>query len=103
MRYLVGKLDDLPPGALRRREAARLPVCLARTADGAVYAIGDLCSHEQVELSDGDLDGCEVICPAHGSCFDVRTGKPDGLPATEPVPTYPVSLDGDDIYVEISE
>ncbi|HEX3611125.1 MAG TPA: non-heme iron oxygenase ferredoxin subunit [Sporichthyaceae bacterium] len=101
MRHLVGTTDDLPTGTLRRVEVAGVPVCLARLDDGAVHAIGDLCSHEEIELSDGDLDGCEVICPAHGSCFDVRTGKPDGLPATEPVPTYPVSLDGADIYVEI--
>jgi 3-phenylpropionate/trans-cinnamate dioxygenase ferredoxin subunit len=63
--------------------------------------MSDLCSHEEVELSDGDLDGCEVLCPAHGSCFDVRTGKPNGLPAVDAVAIYPVSLDGDDIYVEI--
>jgi len=101
MRYLVATLAELGLGTLRRVDPGGVPVCLTRLTDGEVHAIGDLCSHEEVELSDGDLDGYEVICPAHGSCFDVRTGKPNGLPANEPVPTYPVSLDGDDIYVEI--
>jgi len=101
MKYLVATLDELEPGSLRRVDPAGVPVCLTRLADGEVHAIGDLCSHEDVELSDGDLDGCEVICPAHGSCFDVRTGKPNGLPATDNVPTYPISLDGGDVYVEV--
>ena len=73
-----------------------------RVTDGEVYAIGDECSHEDIELSDGDLDGCEVECPAHGSCFDVRTGEPDSLPATRPVPTYQVHVDAGEVYVEIA-
>jgi nitrite reductase/ring-hydroxylating ferredoxin subunit len=101
MKYLVATLAELAPGSLRRVDPGGVPVCLTRLIDGEVHAIGDLCSHEEVELSDGDLDGCEVICPAHGSCFDVRTGKPNGLPATDDVPTYAVSLDGDDVYLEI--
>jgi 3-phenylpropionate/trans-cinnamate dioxygenase ferredoxin subunit len=101
MKYLVATLDELAPGSLRRVDPGGVPVCLTRLDDGEVHAMSDLCSHEEVELSDGDLDGCEVLCPAHGSCFDVRTGKPNGLPAVDAVPIYPVSLDGDDIYVEI--
>jgi 3-phenylpropionate/trans-cinnamate dioxygenase ferredoxin subunit len=101
MKHLVGTLAELAPGSLRRVDPGGVPVCLTRLADGEVHAMSDLCSHEDVELSDGDLDGCEVLCPAHGSCFDVRTGKPNGLPAVEAVPLYVVSLDGDDIYVEI--
>lgn len=101
MQHRVASLADLDPGSLRRVEPGGIPVCLVRLADGDVYAIGDECSHEDIELSDGDLDGFDVECPAHGSCFDVRTGEPDSLPATASVPTYPVRVDGDDVYVEI--
>ena len=101
MRHHVARLADLAPGSLRRVEPGGVPVCLVRLADGEVYAIGDECSHEDIELSDGDLDGYEVECPAHGSCFDVRTGEPDSLPATRPVPTYPVHVDGGEVFVEI--
>ena len=102
MRHHVARLADLTPGSLRRVEPGGVPVCLVRVADGEVYAIGDECSHEDIELSDGDLDGCEVECPAHGSCFDVRTGEPDSLPATRPVPTYPVHVEEGEVFIEIA-
>jgi 3-phenylpropionate/trans-cinnamate dioxygenase ferredoxin subunit len=103
MRCLVASLDEFAPGSLRRVEPEGTPICLVRLADGEVFAIGDECSHEDIELSDGDLDGDEVMCPAHGSCFDVRTGKPGSLPATAPVPTYPVHVDGGEVFVEIGD
>jgi 3-phenylpropionate/trans-cinnamate dioxygenase ferredoxin subunit len=70
------------------------------TAEG-VFAIRDVCSHAEVPLSDGDIDGCTLECYMHGSRFDLRTGEPRELPATEPVPVYPVRIDGTDIYVDI--
>lgn len=98
-RCRVAGLDNLKPGELLRVDAAGSPICLARLDNGEVYAISNICSHEQIELSDGDLQGSEVECPAHGSRFDVITGAADGFPAEDPVPTYPVTVDGDDIYV----
>lgn len=104
MRCHVAALDDLAPGSLRRVEPEGTAICLVRLADGEVFAIGDECSHEEIELSDGDLeDDGSVMCPAHGSCFDVRTGKPSGLPATAPVPTYAVHVDGGEVFVEIGD
>ena len=100
-RCKVAGLDDLKPGGLLRVEVGDVPICLARLDSGEVHAISDVCSHEEVELSDGDLQGSEVECPAHGSRFSVLTGEADGFPAEKPVPVYPVSLDGDDIYVEV--
>jgi 3-phenylpropionate/trans-cinnamate dioxygenase ferredoxin subunit len=100
-RCKVAGLDDLKPGELMQVTAGDVPICLARLAGGEVYAISDVCSHEEVELSDGDLQGSEVECPAHGSRFSVLTGDADGFPAEKPVATYPVSVDGDDIYVEV--
>lgn len=103
MRHHVASLADVAPGTLRRVEPGGIPICLARLADGEVYALADECSHEDIELSDGDLEGCAVECPAHGSSFDVRTGEPDTLPATAPVPIYPVHVEAGEIFVEIAE
>jgi 3-phenylpropionate/trans-cinnamate dioxygenase ferredoxin subunit len=96
----VAKLADLGEGSLQRVDPAGIPVCLARLASGEVFAISDTCSHEQIELSDGELDGEDVECPAHGSRFNVRTGAVSGLPAEAPVGTYPVTVENGEIFVE---
>ena len=66
--------------------------------DDDVYAIGDVCSHANVSLSEGEVwcDEREIECPKHGSTFDLQTGEPVTLPATQPVPVYDVAVvDGD--------
>jgi 3-phenylpropionate/trans-cinnamate dioxygenase ferredoxin subunit len=78
------------------------PVCVVRS-QGEVMALLDECSHAEVSLSDGDVENGTVECWLHGSRFDLRTGKPTGLPATEAVPIYPVRIDGDDVYVAVKE
>jgi len=70
--------------------------------DDDVYAIHDECSHAAIPLSEGEVDGCEIECWLHGSRFDLRTGKPSGPPATEPVPTYPVRVEGGDVLVDVT-
>ena len=75
-------------------------VAVVRTAD-AVYAIYDECSHAAIALSEGEVEGTTLECWLHGSRFDLRTGHPTGLPATEPVPVYPVTVDGDDVLVDV--
>jgi len=79
-------------------------VALARDGE-ELFALQDLCSHAAVALSEGEVKDCTVECWLHGSRFDLRTGKPIGLPATEPVATFPVELranpDGSsDVYVD---
>ena len=61
----------------------------------------DECSHAAIALSEGDVEGLQIECWLHGSRFDLRTGKPTGLPATEPVAIYPVQVDGDDVLVDV--
>ena len=75
-----------------------------RIGDNA-YAIGDQCSHANFSLSEGHLDvqRCSLECPKHGSNFSLVTGEPDCFPATKPVAVYPVSIDGDDVIVELPE
>jgi 3-phenylpropionate/trans-cinnamate dioxygenase ferredoxin subunit len=82
-----------------------VPVALVRDAD-ELYAIHDECSHAAVALSEGDVTsgagGCQIECWLHGSTFDLRTGKPTTLPAFEPVPVYPVRVEGGDVLVDVS-
>jgi 3-phenylpropionate/trans-cinnamate dioxygenase ferredoxin component len=77
-----------------------IDIALVREGD-EIYAIRDECSHAAIALSEGDVEGCEIECWLHGSRFDLRTGKPTGLPATEPVAIYPVSVEGDDVLVDV--
>ena len=72
--------------------------------DGALYAIEDRCSHDDGPLAEGEFDPatCTVECPRHGSLFDLITGRPKTLPAFQPVETFPVAVEGDDITLEVS-
>ena len=75
-------------------------VAIARCGDSEFAALQDLCSHAAVALSEGEVADCTVECWLHGSRFDLRTGKPTGLPATEPVATFPLEVRDGDIYVD---
>jgi 3-phenylpropionate/trans-cinnamate dioxygenase ferredoxin subunit len=95
------------PGALRVELGDGLGVVEAIAVvrfEGKVYAVEDLCSHAEVPLSEGDVEefkGAPTIeCWLHGSCFDLRTGEPTNLPATEPVSVYPVRVEGEDVLVD---
>jgi 3-phenylpropionate/trans-cinnamate dioxygenase ferredoxin component len=96
------RLSELADDSAVGVEIDDVPVCIART-QGEVYAISDICSHADVNLSDGDVEDGTVECWLHGSRFDLRTGTPTGLPANRPVATYPVKIDGDSVYVAIKE
>ena len=93
---------EVADGQALRVEVDGLDVAIVRDGDD-YYAIEDECSHAAVALSEGDVDDCTIECWLHGSRFDLRTGKPTGPPATEPVPTYPVEVRDGDIYVNLSE
>ncbi len=93
-------LSDLPEDGALGVEVGGQPVCVVRTG-GDVFALRDVCSHEEVPLSEGDIYDHTVECWLHGSCFDLRTGKPTGPPATKPVAIYEVKIDGDDVFVAL--
>jgi 3-phenylpropionate/trans-cinnamate dioxygenase ferredoxin component len=77
------------------------PLDLVVARDGEeLFALQDLCSHAAVALSEGEVADCQIECWLHGSRFDLRTGKPTGLPATEPVATFPVEVRAGDVYVD---
>jgi 3-phenylpropionate/trans-cinnamate dioxygenase ferredoxin subunit len=98
-------LSDLEPGTAMRVELegpdGPVEVAVVRTDEGAVHAVSDICSHGQVSLSDGEVEGATVECWLHGSRFDLVTGKPLALPAIRPVPVYPVTLDGERVLVDV--
>jgi 3-phenylpropionate/trans-cinnamate dioxygenase ferredoxin subunit len=91
---------EVPAEGVIGVEVGGVPVAIAR-ADGELFAVHDVCSHEEVALSEGDVYDHTIECWLHGSCFDLRSGKPTGPPATKPVATYPVKIDGDDVYVSL--
>jgi 3-phenylpropionate/trans-cinnamate dioxygenase ferredoxin component len=91
---------EIPAEGVIGVEVGGVPVAIAR-ADGELFAVHDVCSHEEVALSEGDVYDHTIECWLHGSCFDLRSGKPTGPPATQPVATYPVRIDGDDVYVAL--
>ncbi|WP_435768651.1 non-heme iron oxygenase ferredoxin subunit [Nocardioides sp. SYSU DS0651] len=96
-------LADIPLDEAVKATVDRYDVALARHGD-EVFALQDQCSHAAVALSEGEVEDCTVECWLHGSRFDLRTGKPTGLPATEPVATFPVEVrdgeDGPEIWVD---
>jgi 3-phenylpropionate/trans-cinnamate dioxygenase ferredoxin subunit len=95
-------LSELPAEGALGVEVDGVPVAVIR-AEGEVFALHDVCSHEEVPLSEGEIYDHTVECWLHGSCFDLRTGKPTGPPASKPVATYPVKIDGDDVLVGLTD
>ena len=95
-------LDDLGDGEARRFDAGGVRVAVVRIGDD-VYAIGDRCSHQDVSLSDGEVDGDArtIECFKHGSTFDLRTGEPQSLPATRPVPVFHARVRDGRVVVEV--
>ena len=100
---VVCSFDELSPGSARRFEIDGVAVAVVRIDDD-VYAIGDVCSHANVSLSDGEVwcDELEIECPKHGSTFDLTTGQPVTLPATQPVPVFDASVVDGNIVVNIT-
>jgi 3-phenylpropionate/trans-cinnamate dioxygenase ferredoxin subunit len=94
-------LAEIPAGEALAATVDGVELALVRNGDD-VYAINDECSHAAIPLSEGEVEGCEIECWLHGSRFDLRTGKPSGPPATDPVPTYPVRVEGDDVLVDVT-
>ena len=97
----VCAVEDIEPGTAISADIDGVQVAVVRTAGGEVFAIHDECSHASVPLSEGEIDGCTLECWLHGSRFDLRTGQPTGLPATEPVPVYPVEVRDGFVFVSL--
>lgn len=75
-------------------------ICVVKDGEGDIHAIGDVCTHGDISLADGFVEGESIECWAHGSAFSLLSGKPLNLPAYEPVPVFVVEIDGDDVLID---
>ena len=101
---LACTLDEIPTDQALAVTLGRYDVAVARDGD-EVFALENECSHAAVALSEGEVADCQIECWLHGSMFDLRTGKPTNLPATEPIATFPVDVRATptgttDVYVD---
>jgi 3-phenylpropionate/trans-cinnamate dioxygenase ferredoxin subunit len=100
---VVCSLDELPAGTARRVDVDGHRIAIVR-CDDDVYAIGDVCTHAEISLSEGEVlcEDREIECWKHGSTFSLVTGEPQSLPATRPVPVYEARVEGNNVVVSIS-
>lgn len=98
--HRVAAVADVPEGGSLCVNVDGQRVALFKLA-GDIYAIDDCCSHAEASLSAGAVEGDQVICPRHGARFSIKTGAALTLPATAPVETFDVRVDGDDVYVSV--
>jgi len=96
----VAKATDCPVGELTAVMAGKTPVVLANV-EGRICALVDQCSHEEYPLSDGELDGDQVVCAYHGARFDACSGARKALPAVLPVQAFPVEIREGEVYVDV--
>ena len=94
----VATVDELPNGTRKIVEVDGKPIAVFNIA-GALYAIADVCSHDDGPVAEGDLAGYEIECPRHGARFDVRTGQVLSFPAIVNIPAYPVKVENDEVLV----
>jgi len=98
MRVEIGALETMPRDRGIRVTVGEERIAMFRVGN-EVFAIGDRCSHAEASLAEGEVFGTDVECPRHGSEFDMKTGQALSLPATKPVPTYPVSIEDGTVYL----
>ena len=98
----IAPIDELPPGEMKLVEAGTFGVGVYNCG-GELYAIEDRCSHDDGPLCEGEWDQetCTVVCPRHGSAFELASGLPRSLPAYLPVETYPVKIVDGVVFVEL--
>ena len=95
------RADEVGVGQAVRVELDGVAVCVVRDSAGDIHAIGDTCTHGEISLAEGFVEDDAIECWAHGSQFELVTGRPRNLPAYEPVPVFPVTIDGDDVLVDV--
>jgi len=95
-------VDEVADGQMHLAEVDDRLVIIIRESDN-YFCIDDVCTHDGGTLSDGQLEGCQVICPRHGARFDAKTGDALTMPATEKTGCHEVKVDGDNILVKINE
>ena len=95
-------VSELEQDTPLRVEIDGVAISIVKDADDQIHAIGDRCTHGDISLSEGFVEGKTLECWAHGSAFSLETGHPLNLPAYEPVPVFAVEIDGDDVLIDPS-
>jgi len=96
----TAKVSDIAPGRVKVVKVGDEDVALCNV-DGQIYAVANVCTHDDGPLSEGYLLGDEIECPRHGARFNVRSGSVRSLPAIISIPTFEVKIKGDDILVDV--
>ena len=96
----IAPLSELPNGERMFVEIDGKPVVIFNIA-GNLYALGDVCTHDDGPVGEGELEGYVVTCPRHGAKFDVRNGQVVQMPAVVDIPAYPVRLENEMIKIGI--
>jgi 3-phenylpropionate/trans-cinnamate dioxygenase ferredoxin subunit len=97
---LVCKEGDVEVGHAVKVTIDDVPIALVKDSAGALHALGDTCSHGEISLSEGFVEDDTLECWAHGSKFDLSSGKPRNFPAFEPVPVYKVTVTDGSVYID---
>ena len=98
----VATVSEIPDPGQLTVECAEQIVAVFHV-DGQFHCIDAVCTHDGGPLGDGDLDGCQIICPRHGARFDIQSGKALTMPATQDTRVHEVRIDGEDILVKLSD
>jgi 3-phenylpropionate/trans-cinnamate dioxygenase ferredoxin subunit len=98
-------VDDVPEGEVRRFELGHRPFAVTNLGEEGFRVVDAICSHAHYFLDEGDVDVEDetIECPKHGSTFDLNTGRPTTLPATQPVEVFTTEVDNDDVMIELTE
>lgn len=94
--------SEIPEGAVKRVDLADRPPIAVYRVGGRFYATDDRCTHAGASLSEGIVDGDVIECPLHGGAFRIATGEPTDPPCTIPLETFPVRVDGDEVFLDLS-
>ncbi len=89
--FEIAHIEELPAGERLFVDIGDQPIVVFNI-DGEIYAVGDICTHDDGPLGDGDLEAYVLVCPRHGARFDTRSGKVISLPAVVDIPSYPVKV-----------
>lgn len=95
----VASVNEVPPGSRKLIDFDYVTVALINV-DGSFYCIEDVCSHDGGPVAEGMIEGYAISCPRHGANFDIRDGSALSLPAVQPIPTYEVKVEDNQIFIE---
>jgi nitrite reductase/ring-hydroxylating ferredoxin subunit len=98
--HLVAKTSEIPEDEAKRVNIGDHQIAIFNL-EGTFYATDDVCTHAYASLAEGYIEDGMVECPLHAGLFDIKSGEAQGVPVVDDIKTYPVRVEGEDIYVDI--